>query len=88
MDDRNRRPTPPSPLPGTLTSRRSSVLLDEVDGRVVVRLKSEVEFVLDDGEDVEHVFDWLGSLRLMPPPPNGSSATEPAQPRSNRRTGA
>jgi hypothetical protein len=53
-------------LPGTLTSRRSSVLLDEADGRVVVRLRHEVDFVLDDHADMEDVFDRLASLQLAP----------------------
>jgi hypothetical protein len=66
MEASDPRSSPPFPLPGTLTSRRSSVLLDEVDGRVVVRLKNEVEFVLNDQEHVESVFDWLSSLRLAP----------------------
>lgn len=82
MDDSDRRPQPPFPLPGTLTSRRSSVLLDEVDGRVVVRLKSEVEFVLNDLANVEDVFEWLGSLRLAPPPAG------PSLPRSDSTVGA
>lgn len=72
MDASDRRSPAPFPLPGTLTSRRSSVLLDEVDGRVIVRLKNEVEFVLSDLANVEDVFEWLSSLRLAPAPASGS----------------
>ena len=75
MDPAPRSPHAAFPFPGTLTSRRSSVLLDEKDGRVVVGLRSEVEFVLDDQAEVEDVFEWLSSLRLVPVPSAGGPAS-------------